>query len=70
VVRIPPLRAADSGALVAVNFDVQVLRYGDRFDGVPQRVNSGNASGEFDGAAADARGWSTSSTEAAPAQLA
>lgn len=59
VVAIPALGPADSGALVAVDFDARVLRYGDRFDGtvrnsarpleVPQGINAGDASSEFDG---------------------
>ena len=59
VVAIPLMQSGDSGALVTVDFDAQVLRYGDRFEGrvfnslqpleVPQRVNEGDASSEFDG---------------------
>ncbi|MBT6148919.1 MAG: hypothetical protein HOH74_26005, partial [Gemmatimonadetes bacterium] len=59
VIGIPMMQSGDSGALVTVDFDAQVLRYGDRFDGhvanslqpleVPQRVNAGDASSDFDG---------------------
>jgi len=59
VVAIPLMKSGDSGALVTVDFDARVLRYGDRFEGrvfnslqpleVPQRVNDGDASSEFDG---------------------
>lgn len=58
-IAIPALGPEDSGTLVTVEFDARVLRYGDRFDGtirnsgrpldVPQSVNDGDASGEFDG---------------------
>ena len=56
---LPHLQPSDSGVLVEVSFDAQVLRYGSTFDGrvwisdstpfTPQRVNPGDASGEFEG---------------------
>ena len=59
VVRLPHLQPSDSGVLVQVDFDAQVLRYGSTFDGTvwisgrvpltPQRVNPGDATGEFEG---------------------
>ena len=59
VIGLPHLEARDSGALVEVDFDAQVLRYGSTFDGLvwfsdsapltPQRVNPGDATGEFEG---------------------
>lgn len=59
VIGLPPVRVADSGALVVVNFEAQVLRYGDRFDGivwrstqpleVRQAANDGDATSEFEG---------------------
>ena len=59
VLDIPHLQTSDSGVLVQVDFDAQVLRYGSTFDGrvwisdqtplTPQRVNPGDATGEFEG---------------------
>lgn len=59
VIGLPPVRPVDSGTLVAVNFEAQVLRYGDRFEGsvwhsarpleVRQAANDGDATGEFEG---------------------
>lgn len=59
VVAFPPLHTQDSGALVEVDFDAQVLRYGARFDGrvwdsaqvlaTPQAVDPGDATGRFEG---------------------
>jgi hypothetical protein len=56
---LPRVETQDSGALVEVDFTAQVLRYGSRFDGrvsdsslpleVPQSVNSGDATGEYEG---------------------
>ena len=63
VVRLPHLQARDSGTLVEVDFDAQVLRYGASFDGrvwhsaqtppmtppMAQRVDPGDATAEFEG---------------------
>ena len=59
VVRLPYLQASDSGVLVQVDFDAQVLRYGSTFEGTvwvsdrdpltPQRVNPGDATEEYEG---------------------
>lgn len=59
VIGLPPVRAVDTGTLVAVNFEAQVLRYGDRFEGsvwhsarpleVRQAASDGDATGEFEG---------------------
>ena len=59
VVRLPHLQASDSGTLVEVDFDAQVLRYGASFDGrvwhsaqtppMTQRVDPGDATSEFEG---------------------
>ncbi|MDA0337278.1 MAG: gliding motility-associated C-terminal domain-containing protein [bacterium] len=59
VLRLPHIRAGDSGTLIEVDFEAQVLRYGTRFDGrvwnsaqtprMAQRVDPGDASAEFDG---------------------
>lgn len=58
-VAIPPLDATDSGALLLVRFDARVLRFGAGFEvrvsksnlplEVPQSVNAGDATGEFEG---------------------
>jgi hypothetical protein len=59
VVRLPHLLARDSGTLVEVDFEAQVLRYGASFDGrvwhsaqmppMAQRIDPGDASAEFEG---------------------
>ena len=59
VVTFPRLEARDSGALVEVEFEAQVLRYGATFDvrvsdsdrplEVPQGVNAGDATAEYEG---------------------
>ena len=59
VVGLPRLEARDSGTLVEVEFDAQVLRYGSTFDArvwdsakpleVPQGVNAGDATAAFEG---------------------
>ena len=56
---LPHLQASDSGILVEVDFEAQVLRYGSTFEATvwvgdrdpltPQRVNAGDATGEFEG---------------------
>ena len=59
VIGLPHLQPSDSGVLIQVDFDAQVLRYGSTFDGTvwisdrtpltPQRVNPGDATGDFEG---------------------
>lgn len=59
VIGFPAMEASDSGALLEVDIAAQVLRYGDRFEGrawnstrpleVPQAVNAGDATGDFEG---------------------
>ena len=59
VVGFPRLEPRDSGALVEVDFEAQVLRYGSTFAGrvwdsarpleVPQGVNAGDATAEYEG---------------------
>ncbi len=59
ILRLPRLASKDSGALVEVDFNAQVLRYGSRFEGrvsdssrpleVPQSINDGDATGEYEG---------------------
>lgn len=59
VVSFARLQAKDSGALVEVGFEAQVLRYGATFEArvadsalpleVPQGVTSGDATGEYEG---------------------
>lgn len=59
VLRLPLLQAGNSGTLVEVDFDAQVLRYGDSFDGrvwysnqsdrMAQRIDPGDATGQFEG---------------------
>jgi hypothetical protein len=59
VVSVPRLEPADSGALVEIDFDARILRYGSSFEGrvwdsvrpleVPQRIHAGDATGEFEG---------------------
>ena len=59
VVSFPRVESRDSGALIEVDFAAQVLRYGATFDArvsdseqpleVPQGVNGGDASGEYEG---------------------
>jgi hypothetical protein len=59
ILRLPRLASKDSGALVEVDFDAQVLRYGTRFEGrvsdssrpleVPQNITDGDATGEYEG---------------------
>ena len=59
VVRLPHLQSSDTGVLVQVDFDAQVLRYGSTFEATvwvdertpltPQRVNPGDATAEFEG---------------------
>ena len=58
-VGIPPLDSGDTGALVELDFTARVLRFGAGFDArvwnskqppeVPQSVNPGDATGEFEG---------------------
>lgn len=58
VVAMPALQARDTGVLLEVDFEAQVLRYGAHFDGsvwdgsqtpAPQAVDPGDASGEYEG---------------------
>jgi hypothetical protein len=59
VVRVPHMEAKDSGALIQIDFEAQILRFGSSFDGrvtdtsrpleVPQSVQAGDATGEFEG---------------------
>lgn len=59
VVSLPSIDAGDSGALVEVAFEAQVLRYGASFNGrvwhsaqllpTPQSVTPGDATGEYEG---------------------
>ncbi|MDA0336470.1 MAG: gliding motility-associated C-terminal domain-containing protein [bacterium] len=59
LISIPRMEAKDSGALVELDFDARVLRFGSRFEGrvadssrpleVPQGVEAGDATGEYEG---------------------
>lgn len=59
IISVPRMEAQDSGALVEVDFDAQVLRFGSRFEGriadssrpleVPQGIISGDATNEYEG---------------------
>jgi len=59
IVSVPRMEPEDSGALVEIDFTAQVLRFGSRFEGrvadssrpleVPQSINEGDATGEFEG---------------------
>ena len=59
VVSFPPVMSLDSGTQVELDFEAQVLRYGDLFAGrvwnsdlpleVPQAVNAGDATGDYEG---------------------
>ena len=58
VLAFPPLQPSDSGALVEVDFEAKVRRYGARFEGrvwhstrpidVPQAANDGDATGDYE----------------------
>ena len=59
LISVPRLEPEDSGALVEIDCDAQVLRFGSRFEGrvgdsdrpleVPQSINDGDATGEYEG---------------------
>lgn len=59
IISVPRMEAQDSGAIVEVDFDAQVLRFGSRFEGrisdssrpleVPQSIIAGDATGEYEG---------------------
>ena len=82
-VQFPQLEARDSGVLVEVDFMAQVLRYGAAFDAwvsnsdqpleVPQGVNAGDATGEYEGnrvsVATVAPEWDLLQVRVAPAVL-
>jgi len=59
VIDLPAMGPEDSGAILELDFDARVLRYGTSFDGrvwdsgqslpTPQSINPGDATGEYEG---------------------